>query len=157
MNVGGTSSSETVYFELIDAFTKRIIPQSLLPVWVNVALGRASERFPIYSAGSTLLRSQLIGMSIEEPADGKQRFVPVNREIVMRFIVLVLVLLLTETSLSFAQGHMGTPQEQQACRRDAQRFCRQQLGNDGAVQQCLQQNRTRLSKSCQKVFASHGM
>ena len=78
MNAGGTGGSETVYFELIDAFTKRTIPQSLLPVWVNFALGRASERFPIYSAGSTLLRSQLIGMSIEEPADGKQRFVPVN-------------------------------------------------------------------------------
>jgi hypothetical protein len=31
------------------------------------------------------------------------------------------------------------------------------LGNDFAVQQCLQQNRTRLSKSCQGVFASHGM
>jgi hypothetical protein len=31
------------------------------------------------------------------------------------------------------------------------------LGNDGAVQQCLQQNRTKLSKGCQKVFASHGM
>ncbi len=40
----------------------------------------------------------------------------------MRSIVLVLVILLTETSLTFAQGHMGTPQEQQACRRDAQRF-----------------------------------
>ena len=75
----------------------------------------------------------------------------------MRSIFLVLAILLTETSLSFAQGHMGTPQEQQACRRDAQRVCRQQLGDDGAVQQCLQQNRTRLSKSCQKVFASHGM
>jgi len=96
--------------------------------------------------------------SIEEPADGKKRFCPCQHwEIAMRFIVLVVVLLLTETSLSFAQGHMGTPQEQQACSRDAQRFCRQQLGNDGAVQQCLQQNRTRLSKSCQKVFASHGM
>jgi hypothetical protein len=44
----------------------------------------------------------------------------------MRSTVLVLVILLTETSLSFAQGHIGTPQEQQACRRDAQRFCRQQ-------------------------------
>jgi hypothetical protein len=31
----------------------------------------------------------------------------------MRSIVLVLVILLTETSLTFAQGHMGTPQEQQ--------------------------------------------
>jgi hypothetical protein len=75
----------------------------------------------------------------------------------MRSIVLALVILLTGTSLSFAQGRQGTPQEHQACTRDAQRFCRQLLGNDGAVQQCLQQNRTRLSKSCQKVFASHGM
>jgi hypothetical protein len=75
----------------------------------------------------------------------------------MRSIVFVSVILLAEVSLSFAQDHMGTPQEQQACRRDAQRFCRHQLGDDGAVQQCLQQNRTRLSKSCQKVFASHGM
>ena len=75
----------------------------------------------------------------------------------MRSIVLVLVILLTETSLSFAQGHMGTPQEQQACRRDAQRHCRKQLGDDGAVQQCLQQHRAKLSASCQKVFASRGM
>ena len=75
----------------------------------------------------------------------------------MRSILLIPIILLTGTSLSFAQGHMGTPQEQQACSRDAQRFCRQQLGNDGEVQQCLQQNRTKLSKSCQKVFASHGM
>ncbi|WP_027582620.1 hypothetical protein [Bradyrhizobium sp. Ai1a-2] len=75
----------------------------------------------------------------------------------MRSVVLVLVILLSETSLSFAQGHMGTPQEQQACRRDAQRFCRKQLGDDNAVQQCLQQNRTRLSKNCQRVFASRGM
>ena len=75
----------------------------------------------------------------------------------MRSSVLALVILLAETSLSLAQGHMGTPQEQQACSRDAQRLCRKQLGDDGAVQQCLQQNRTRLSKSCQKVFASHGM
>jgi hypothetical protein len=55
------------------------------------------------------------------------------------------------------ESHMGTPQEQAACKRDASRFCRQQLNDDSAVQQCLQQNRARLSKGCQKVFASHGM
>ncbi|MFB6451001.1 cysteine rich repeat-containing protein [Bradyrhizobium tunisiense] len=58
---------------------------------------------------------------------------------------------------ALAQGHMGTPQEQQACSRDAQRFCRKDLGNDGAVQSCLQANRAKLSKSCSKVFQSHGM
>lgn len=57
----------------------------------------------------------------------------------------------------FAQGHMGTPQEQKACSRDAQRFCRKDLGNDLAVQGCLQANRAKLSKSCNKVFQSHGM
>jgi hypothetical protein len=75
----------------------------------------------------------------------------------MRPVVLATVVLLAGTSLSVAQGHLGTPQEQQACTRDAQRFCRNQLGNDGAVQQCLQQQRSRLSKSCQRVFQSHGM
>jgi hypothetical protein len=58
---------------------------------------------------------------------------------------------------SFAQGHMGTPQEQNACTRDAQRLCRKELGNDSAVQGCLQANRGRLSRSCRKVFESHGM
>jgi hypothetical protein len=58
---------------------------------------------------------------------------------------------------ALAQGHMGTPQEQQACSRDASRFCRKDLGNDGAVQSCLQANRAKLSKSCSKVFQSHGM
>ena len=58
---------------------------------------------------------------------------------------------------AFAQGHMGSPQEQQACSRDASRFCRKDLGNDMAVQGCLQANRAKLSKSCSKVFQSHGM
>jgi hypothetical protein len=71
---------------------------------------------------------------------------------------LALMLTLLAAGQAFAQtGHQGTPGEQQACSRDASRFCRKQLGNDGAVQQCLQQNRTKLSASCQKVFQSHGM
>ncbi|MCK1654805.1 hypothetical protein IVA88_25655 [Bradyrhizobium sp. 149] len=56
-----------------------------------------------------------------------------------------------------AQGHGGTSQEQQACSRDASRLCRKDLGNDGAVQGCLQANRAKLSRSCSKVFQSHGM
>jgi hypothetical protein len=61
-------------------------------------------------------------------------------------------------SPAFAQAtHQGTPQEQQACSRDASRFCRKDLGNDSAVQQCLQQNRTKLSAACKRVFLSHGM
>ena len=65
-------------------------------------------------------------------------------------------LLLTSVPLAFAQ-HAGTPQEQNACSRDASRFCRKEMGNDNAVQSCLQQHRSRLSASCRKVFESHGM
>jgi len=69
---------------------------------------------------------------------------------------LALALLLANVPLALAQ-HAGSPQEQNACSRDASRFCRKDLGNDGAVQSCLQQNRSRLSSACRKVFESHGM
>lgn len=67
-----------------------------------------------------------------------------------------MALLLTTVPSAFAQ-HEGTSQEQNACSRDASRFCRKDMGNDGAVQSCLQQHRARLSASCRKVFESHGM
>ena len=71
-------------------------------------------------------------------------------------LALVLVALVAAMPFAFAQ-HAGTPQEQNACTRDASRFCRKELGNDNAVQSCLQQHRSRLSRSCRKVFESHGM
>jgi hypothetical protein len=74
----------------------------------------------------------------------------------MRTLTLVLLLLISQTFVALAQ-HMGTPEEQQACSRDASRFCRKVMGNDTAVQQCLQQNRHRLSRSCRAVFQAHGM
>ena len=79
----------------------------------------------------------------------------------VRKFLLATITLAALTGLSnapaVAQGHMGSPQEQQACSRDASRFCRKDLGNDGAVQSCLQANRAKLSKPCSKVFQSHGM
>jgi hypothetical protein len=74
----------------------------------------------------------------------------------MKKAIFVFVFICCGCSLAFAQ-HAGTPQEQQACSRDASRFCRKVLGDDGAVQACLQQNRNRLSAACQRVFRSHGM
>ena len=44
-----------------------------------------------------------------------------------------------------------------ACARDVSRFCRAVMDNgDGAVLACLKQNRTRLSKGCDKVLTEHG-
>jgi hypothetical protein len=71
-------------------------------------------------------------------------------------IVFGLAALLGADGVAQAQ-HMGTKQEQSACSRDAQRFCRKDLGDDNAVQQCLQMKRASLSSSCKRVFQSHGM
>jgi hypothetical protein len=72
----------------------------------------------------------------------------------MTRLTLAMMLFVTSIPVALAQG---TPQERQACTRDAQRLCRRNLGDDGAVQGCLQMNRARLSKACSRVFESHGM
>ena len=79
-----------------------------------------------------------------------------SRKLVLATITLA-VLSGLSSAPALAQGHMGTPQEQSACSRDASKFCRKDLGNDMAVQSCLMGNRAKLSKSCSKVFKSHGM
>jgi hypothetical protein len=83
-----------------------------------------------------------------------------ERDGATRMVRLPFVLLFLSMGLLSASaqgGHLGTPQEQKACSRDASHFCRKQLSDDSSVQQCLQQNRARLSAACKKVFESHGM
>jgi hypothetical protein len=65
--------------------------------------------------------------------------------------VISLVVPFVLTSAASAQ------QQQDACARDAQRFCRARL-NDGdqVVLACLKQNRAKLGKACQQVLAGHG-
>jgi hypothetical protein len=71
-------------------------------------------------------------------------------------IVLGLAVLLVGNGSAWAQ-HAGTKQEHAACSRDASRFCRKDLGDDYAVQQCLEMKRASLSSACRKVFESHGL
>ena len=77
----------------------------------------------------------------------------------MRAVVSVVVCLLVSSVInaSALAQHAGTRQEQAACSRDASRFCRKELGDDSAVQQCLEMRRAHLSRSCKRVFESHGM
>ena len=67
-----------------------------------------------------------------------------------RFLFALSFVLIAATSASAQQG-------QDACARDASRFCRAHLNEgDMVVLACLQQNRARLSKACQATLASHG-
>ncbi|MBR0698435.1 cysteine rich repeat-containing protein [Bradyrhizobium sp. 62B] len=70
----------------------------------------------------------------------------------MTRFLFVISLLLCASSASAQQqpGH-------DACARDVSRFCRAVMNNgDGAVLACLKQNRTKLSKGCDKVLTEHG-
>ena len=75
----------------------------------------------------------------------------------MRKLLLAITLLsLSLSTAAFAQS-MGTPQEQAACSRDAQRFCRTVISQgDMAVLSCFQQNRAKISRACDAVLRSHG-
>jgi hypothetical protein len=98
-----------------------------------------------------------MGPFLCKPSQEDGRF---ERDGAIEMIRLPFILLFLSMGLCCASaqsGHLGTPQEQKACSRDASRFCRKQLGDDSSVQQCLQQNRTKLSAACKKVFESHGM
>ncbi|MGB6634527.1 MAG: hypothetical protein WBF12_02525, partial [Bradyrhizobium sp.] len=53
--------------------------------------------------------------------------------------------------------HSGTPEEQKACAHDVQKFCRTVMNeSDITVLNCLQQNRAKLTKSCDHVLTDHG-
>ena len=79
----------------------------------------------------------------------------------MRKSSLALILL----SLSVSTGAIadqqpqrsGTPEEQAACSRDVQRYCRPVIDQgDFTVLACLQQNRPKLTRACEQVLKNHG-
>jgi hypothetical protein len=69
-----------------------------------------------------------------------------------RFLLSIAFLLIAASSAS-AQQRPG----QDACGRDASRFCRAHLNEgDQVVLACLQQHRAKLSKACQATLAANG-
>ena len=54
-------------------------------------------------------------------------------------------------------GGEGTKAEQDACHRDAVRFCKDDIPDTYKVLICLQTNRTKLREPCRAVLRSHGV
>ena len=73
------------------------------------------------------------------------------------FLALMLLSLSMSTGATAQQQRSGTPEEQAACSRDVQRFCRPVIDQgDFTILACLQQNRPKLSKACELVLKTHG-
>jgi hypothetical protein len=77
----------------------------------------------------------------------------------MRKFFLALILLSTSISTGAIaqQQRSGTADEQKACARDVERFCRPVIDQgDFTILACLQQNRPKISTACDQVLKNHG-
>jgi hypothetical protein len=73
------------------------------------------------------------------------------------FLATLLSLSVSTGAIAQQQQRSGTPEEQKACSRDVQRFCRPVIDQgDLVILSCLQQNRAKLTKACNQVLVSHG-
>ena len=75
----------------------------------------------------------------------------------LRLFLSISLLSLSMSSGAFAEEQRsGTPEEQKACTRDVQRFCRHVMDQgDFTVLACLKENRPKLSEACDHVLKDH--
>ena len=75
-----------------------------------------------------------------------------------KFLLALTLLSLSASSGAFAQqqSRSGTAEEQKACTRDVQKFCRPVIDQgDFTILACLQENRSKLSAACAQVLKDH--
>jgi type II secretory pathway component PulL len=75
----------------------------------------------------------------------------------VRSVSLAIALFLSTTALAQNQVGPHTDRDDDACQRDAHRFCKDAIPDQIRVLSCLQINRPKLSKACQVVLQSHGV
>ena len=77
----------------------------------------------------------------------------------VRTIAFAVALTLAAVTTVSAQGQ-GDARERGACRPNVMRFCKQLVKNNNddviSILNCLQSNRARISKACNRVLVSHG-
>ena len=74
-----------------------------------------------------------------------------------KFFLALAVLSIPVSTGAIAQQRGGTPEEQKACARDVQRFCRPVIDQgDFTILACLKEHRPKLSQACDQVLKNHG-
>jgi hypothetical protein len=72
-----------------------------------------------------------------------------------KFFFALCVLSISVSTSAMAQ-RSGTPEEQKACTRDVERFCREVMDQgDFTVLACLKDHRAKISKHCDQVLKNH--
>ena len=72
------------------------------------------------------------------------------------FVALTLLSASLSTAAFAQQQRSGTPEEQKACTRDVQKFCRPVIDQgDFTILACLKENRSKISSACDQVLKTH--
>ena len=72
-----------------------------------------------------------------------------------KFLLALTLLSVSASSGAFAQR--GTPEEQKACTRDVQKFCRPVIDQgDFTILACLKEHRSKISAACDQVLKNNG-
>jgi hypothetical protein len=76
----------------------------------------------------------------------------------LKFLLALTLLSISVSSEAFAQQQRsGTPEEQKACNRDVQKFCRPVIDQgDFTILACLKENRSKISAACDQVLKNNG-
>ena len=69
----------------------------------------------------------------------------------LRVLTLALAIL-PAAAFAAEEKHLGTPQQQRACRPDVLKHCRAVQGGDVALAKCLEANTDKLTSACRKVL-----
>jgi cysteine rich repeat protein len=75
-----------------------------------------------------------------------------------KFLLALTLLSIAASSEAFAQQQRsGTPEEQKACSRDVQKFCRPVIDQgDFTILACLKEHRSKISTACDQVLKNNG-
>jgi type II secretory pathway component PulL len=75
----------------------------------------------------------------------------------LRSVTLAIAVMLSTAAMAQNQVGPHSEKDEDACDRDAHRFCKDVIPDQMRVLACLQVNRPKLSKACQGVLQSHGV
>jgi hypothetical protein len=74
-----------------------------------------------------------------------------------KFFFALTLVSISVSSATFAQAQRGTAEEQKACTRDVQKFCRPVIDQgDFTILACLKENRAKISTACDQVLKNNG-
>jgi hypothetical protein len=72
-------------------------------------------------------------------------------------LAITLLSITVSSNVAFAQQRSGTAEEQKACTRDVQKFCRPVIDQgDLTILACLKEHRSKISKPCDQVLKNNG-